>query len=77
MFEQLGVPASNSLKIKLGDAIGILAREDDSTPSQATKHMLDRMREAQRDGPVKWGFWLEERQWTQQLQGVSTEGWEP
>lgn len=75
VLEQAGVPGGHTLTVKFGEAIKILGKEEACTMAQATKRMLDRVREAQRSGPVKWGFWLEERRFMQSLE-ISTAGWE-
>lgn len=77
ILETLAIPASYGLRVKLGDAIEMLARVETCPMSEATQRMLARMQTAAAQGPCKWNFWLEDGEWKQgQLQGVSTEGWE-
>lgn len=64
VLEQLPVAANNALKIQTGDAIELIAKTELCTMAVATKRMLNRMRAAKRDGPVKWNFWLSEGQFT-------------
>jgi len=63
VLAEASVPASYSLKVKTGDAIEILAKDEGCGLPEATRRMLDRMRKASEGGPVKWVFWLEDGGW--------------
>ena len=77
VLELAHVPASYMLKVKTGGAIEMLAKEEACSLAAATKRMLDRMRAAEKQGPVKWNFWLQDGGWKQRVEaGISTEGWE-
>jgi uncharacterized protein YdaU (DUF1376 family) len=66
VLSEAGVPASYTLKVKTGDAIEILAKDEACGLPVATRRMLDRMRKAAEGGPVKWNFWLEDGGWKQE-----------
>jgi uncharacterized protein YdaU (DUF1376 family) len=66
VLSEAGVPASHALKVKTGDAIEILAKDEACGLPVATRRMLDRMRKAAESGPVKWNFWLEDGGWKQE-----------
>ncbi len=77
VLERAHVPAGYMLKVHAGDALGMLAKEEACSLALATKRMLDRMRAAEKQGPVKWNFWLQDGGWKQRVEaGISTEGWE-
>ena len=77
VLERARVPAGYMLKVHAGDALGMLAKEEACSLALATKRMLDRMRAAEKQGPVKWNFWLQDGGWKQRVEaGISTEGWE-
>jgi hypothetical protein len=63
VLDSAAIPASNGLRMKTADAIGMLARLEECSVPEATRRMLARIREAQRDGPFKANFWLEEGNW--------------
>ena len=48
-----------------GDAVTLLAGEEACGLPEATRRLLERMRQAQAAGPVKWLFWLEDGNWKQ------------
>lgn len=58
VLERLPAAAHSGLKIQTGDGIELIARTEGCTLAVATRRMLDRMRAAKRDGPVKWNLWL-------------------
>ena len=60
------------------DVLPMLAEDEHCALGEAARRMLTRMRDAERNGPVKWRFWLgEEGGWKQRVEaGVSTEGWQ-
>jgi hypothetical protein len=66
VLSEVGIPASYTLKVKTGDAIEILAKDEACDLPAATRRMLDRMRKAAEGGPVKWNFWLEDGGWKQE-----------
>lgn len=75
VLQGASIPASYGLKVKMGDALELLARDEHCTMAVATKRMLDRVRDA---GPQKWNFWLQDGGWQLREEvGISTEGWEP
>ncbi len=78
VLQEVGVAASHALKVKTGDALELLARDEGCGLAVATRRMLDRMRDAARASPPpKWFFWLEDGCWkAPATAGVSTEGWE-
>ena len=77
VLERAHVPAGYMLKVRAGDALGMLAKEEACSLALATKRMLDRMRAAQKQGPVKWNFWFQDGDWKQRVEAeISTEGWE-
>jgi hypothetical protein len=63
VFRDVGISPGYALKVKLADVIPILAREEACSDAEAVRRLRDRMREAQRAGPVKWNFWLEDGGW--------------
>jgi hypothetical protein len=60
VLQQVSIPAGYALKVKMGDAIEMLARDEGCTLAVATKRMLERVRAA---GPQKWNFWLQDGGW--------------
>jgi hypothetical protein len=62
VLQQASIPAGYALKIKTGDTIELLAKDEGCTLAVATKRLLDRMRNA---GPQKWNFWLQDGGWKQ------------
>jgi hypothetical protein len=75
VLEICSIPSSYGLKVKMGDAIDMLSRDENFSISSATKHMLDRVRAA--PSGTKWNFWLQDGGWKQtQHAGVSTVDWD-
>lgn len=60
--EQAHIPAGYMLKVKIGDAIRMLAAEEACTEAKATALMLPRLVQAQLEGE-KINFWLEDGRW--------------
>lgn len=60
--EQAHIPASYGLKVKVGDAIRMLAVMDKCSEARATALMVPRMVEAQKQGE-KINFWLDDGGW--------------
>jgi hypothetical protein len=60
VLQQASIPAGYALKVKTGDAIEMLAKDEGCSLAVATKRLLDRMRNA---GPQKWNFWLQDGGW--------------
>ena len=74
VLQAASIPGSYGLKVKMGDAIEMLAKDERCTVAVATGRMLDRIRDA---GPQKWNFWLQDGGWhLRESVGISTEGWE-
>jgi hypothetical protein len=70
VLQQASIPAGYALKVKTGDTIEMLAKDEGCTFAVATKRLLDRMRNA---GPQKWNFWLQDGGWKQDAGMDATE----
>lgn len=65
ILKELRIAAGYALRTKTGDAVTLLAGEEACGLPEATRRLLERMRQAQAAGPVKWLFWLEDGNWKQ------------
>ena len=70
VLQQASIPAGYALKVKTGDTIELLAKDEGCSLAVATRRLLDRMRNA---GPQKWNFWLQDGGWKQDAGMDATE----
>lgn len=76
-FMRIPKPSSVPVFASLTAILPGIAADEGCTLAEATRRILDRMREAQRTGPVKWRFWLEDGGWKlREEQVLSVEGLE-
>ncbi len=70
VLQRVSIPAGYALKVKTGDTIELLAKDEGCSLAVATKRLLDRMRDA---GPQKWNFWLQDGGWKKDVGMDATE----
>ena len=70
VLQQASIPAGYALKVKTGDTIELLAKDESCSLAEATRRLLERMRNA---GPQKWNFWLQDGGWKQDAGMDATE----